>query len=111
MPKTIKFIKKKPTIYYQVTTCQIIEGEWGDMEENEEWFGADKKLADEEFLFYVKAEIKDQLYSEEDRLVYLNMAEGKEVTDNGQEYYEWECVECFSTKERRENMKKEWFPV
>ena len=54
-----------------------------------------------------KKQIEDEIYyCGEDRLVYLNMAKGKKVDCNGQDFYEWECVECFSTKERRQNMEK-----
>jgi len=103
MPKTIKFIKKKPTIYYQVTTCQIIDDQ--ETIEYLEWFGTDEKEAYEEFNFYKKAELKEELYPSEDRLVYLNEAEGKDVDCNGQDFYEWECVECFSTKEYIQKIK------
>lgn len=89
-------------MYYQVTTLQIIDDQ--ETEEYLEWFGTDEKEAYEEFNFYKKAEIKEQLYSSEDRLVYLNEAEGKTQVAGG-DFYEWECVECFSTKEYIQKIK------
>jgi len=90
-------------MYYQVTTCQIIDDQ--ETIEYQEWFGTDEKEAYEEFNFYKKEELKEELYASEDRLVYLNEAEGKTQIIPGQDFYEWECVECFSTKEYIQKIK------
>ena len=95
MSRTIKFIKKKPTMYYQVTTCFIRD----DIDtEYQEWLGTDFEQAKKEWIQCVKEMKQETIFCGEQILVYLNQAEGKE-TLVGEDYYYWECVQYWSDRD------------